>query len=69
MNQKIIKGCSVTMRLIDADALIDRLREVAGCDTCDNYSGLRCRACPWDVALTEVYDWADNHPIEDEGGK
>lgn len=56
------------MRLIDADALIDRLREVAGCDTCDRHIDSRCKApigyCPWDDAITEVDDWADNHPIE-----
>lgn len=57
------------MRLIDADALLERIKEVTGCSTCDNYNGLRCRACPWDDAITEVDDWADNHPIEDEGGK
>ena len=50
------------MRLIDADAVIEMMRVQAGCESCDTYNGVRCRACPWDDAISVVDDYADNHP-------
>lgn len=49
------------MRLIDADKLIDEIKKQAGCESCDNYHGIRCRACQWDDAMDTVDDFADNH--------
>lgn len=43
------------MRLIDADATIDDIKR-AYCAGCDNYGGLRCRACPTDDAMDMVDD-------------
>lgn len=42
------------MRLIDADALIERMREQAGCRACNSYDGVRCRACTWEDAMDLV---------------
>ena len=53
------------MRLIDADAVIEMMRVQAGCESCDTYNGVRCRACPWDDAISVVDDYADNHPAAD----
>lgn len=50
--------------LADVDALIARLREVAGCSTCDSYDGIRCRVCSWDDAIAEVEGWADSHSMD-----
>ena len=50
------------MRLIDADGLIKMIQEQAGCDKCDNYEGVKCRACQWDDMIATVEDYADNHP-------
>lgn len=43
-----------SMRLIDADALMERMREQAGCRDCNSYNGVRCRACTWDDAINLV---------------
>lgn len=51
------------VRLIDADALIAQLKTLVGCAECDNYNGVRCRACNWDDVISYVDDFADNHPI------
>lgn len=42
------------MRLIDADALMERMREQAGCRDCNSYAGVRCRACTWEDAINLV---------------
>lgn len=39
------------MRPIDADALEEMFKTQYGCETCDNYEGIRCRACHCDDAL------------------
>lgn len=49
------------MRLIDADKLIEVIKKQAGCESCDNYHGIRCKACQWDDAADIVDDFADNH--------
>lgn len=49
-----------SMRYINADKLIDQIKLQAGCAKCDSYGGIRCRACPWDDAITIVDDFADN---------
>ena len=49
------------MRRIDADKLIDEIKKQAGCESCDNYHGIRCKACQWDDAADTVDDYADNH--------
>ena len=39
-------------RLIDADALIERFRERAGCRGCNNWHGVKCeRVCNWGDAI------------------
>lgn len=40
-------------RLIDADALKRQIQE-AYCAECDDYNGIRCRACSIDDALFQV---------------
>ena len=52
------------MDLIDVDGIISVMKQQAGCATCDNYNGIRCRACQWDDAITSVYDYADYHTVE-----
>ena len=47
------------MRFIDADKLIEQIKLQAGCSECNNYGGVRCRACRWDDAITIVDDFAD----------
>lgn len=54
------------MRLIDADAVIKEIERQAGCAECDNYNGIRCRACSWDDARGLVDDYADNHPMPEQ---
>lgn len=54
------------MRIIDADKLMEEMRKQAGCDTCNNWGGIKCRSCPWDDAMTAVDDFADNKPFFDE---
>lgn len=39
------------MRPIDADALEEMFKAQYECETCDNYDGVRCRACHCDDAL------------------
>ena len=41
------------MRPIDADALIERIKD-RYCTECDNYNGVRCRACSADDAISMV---------------
>ena len=48
-------------RMIDADALIERMREQAGCRACNSYDGVRCRACTWEDAM----NLADEAPAID----
>ena len=52
------------MNLIDVDGIISVMKQQAGCATCDNYNGIRCRACQWDDAITSVYDYADYHTVD-----
>ena len=52
------------MKLIDADGIINVMKQQAGCATCDNYNGIICRACQWDDAITSIYDYADYHTVE-----
>ena len=52
------------MELIDVDGIISVMKQQAGCATCDNYNGIRCRACQWDDAITSVYDYADYHTVD-----
>lgn len=49
------------MRPIDADGLIEYLKKQAGCKDCQNYNGVRCRACIWDDAIDCVDDYADSN--------
>jgi len=49
------------MRRIDADKLIEEIKKQAGCESCDNYHGIRCKACQWEDAADIVDDFADNH--------
>jgi hypothetical protein len=51
-------------RIVDADALIEAIKEQARCSECENYNGVRCRACEWDDAIGIIDDFADNHPYE-----
>lgn len=37
--------------LISKDAVLERMKSMAGCATCDNYNYMRCRACIWDDAM------------------
>ena len=57
-------GKGKSMKLIDADGIINTIEQQAGCATCDNYNGIRCRACQWDDAITSIYDYADYHTID-----
>ena len=52
------------MKRIDVDGIISVMKQQAGCATCDNYNGIRCRACQWDDAITSVYDYADYHTVD-----
>ena len=54
------------MRLIDADKLINEIKKQAGCESCDNYHGISCKACQWDDAADTVDDFADNHALIDK---
>lgn len=47
------------MRFVDADKLIEQIKLQAGCAECNNYSGVRCRACQWDDAIAIVDGFAD----------
>ena len=43
------------MRLIDADAIVKRLKEWF-CKNCNNYNWVKCRACEMDDALSAIDD-------------
>lgn len=47
--------------LILRDRAIEYMKSMAGCDACNNYAGVRCRACSWDDAMTIV----DEQPAVD----
>lgn len=55
------------MRLIDADALIEQLKK-SRCTGCDNYNGVRCRACQYDDEMVDidsaptVFDFESSNP-------
>lgn len=40
--------------LISRAEILGRIKSMAGCATCDNYNGVRCRACIWDDAMNIV---------------
>ena len=42
-------------RLINADELIETIRD-AYCKECNNYGGVKCRACRWDDAMGMIED-------------
>lgn len=48
-------------KLIDAEALMERMREQAGCRDCNSYDGVLCRACAWEDAM----NLADEAPAID----
>lgn len=50
------------MRLIDADALTERMKSFLCAPTkCDNYGGIKCRACQFD----DAFNWIDSEPTAD----
>lgn len=51
------------MRPVDCDAVVNLLRDAAGCKTCNNYNRVKCRCCVWDDAITLVDEFGDNHPL------
>ena len=55
--------------LIDSDELLRRMRAAAGCDTCESYMGVRCRACDWDTAMDLVQTMAEEAEKEDDNGR
>lgn len=50
------------MRLIDADALMADM-EKRYCTSCDNYNGVRCKACWVDDAIGEIIDWVEENEV------
>jgi hypothetical protein len=40
--------------LISRSAAIEHMESMAGCAACNNYDGVRCRACIWDDAMNIV---------------
>ena len=40
--------------LISRAAVLECMKSMAGCATCDNYNYVRCRACSWDDAMNIV---------------
>lgn len=40
-------------RLIDADKLIEQIKKTY-CEGCDNYNGMRCKACPNDDEIKDI---------------
>ena len=54
---------------IDADELLMRMRKSAGCDYCQSYMGVRCRACAWDQAMDIVQTMAEDAEKEDDNGR
>lgn len=50
------------MRLIDADALTGRMKAfLCNPKRCDDYGGVRCRACNFD----DAFNWIDAEPTAD----
>ena len=47
-------------KYIDADALVERIKEVY-CKDCDNYNEIRCRACGTGDAIMQI----DGEPTSD----
>lgn len=41
------------MRPIDADKLIEKIKKTY-CERCDNYNGMRCKACPNDDEIRDI---------------
>ena len=41
------------MRPIDADKLIEQIKKIY-CEGCDNYNGMRCKACPNDDEIRDI---------------
>ena len=37
--------------LISRKDVTERMKGRAGCEKCENYGGVRCRACTWDDAM------------------
>ena len=37
--------------LISRKDVTERMKGRAGCEKCENYGGVRCRACTWDYAM------------------
>lgn len=60
--------------LISRAEILGRIKSMAGCATCDNYNGVRCRACIWGYAMNIVeeapavdaapVEWLKNHKME-----
>ena len=44
------------MRYIDADAAVEEAR-LAYCKDCNSYNGIKCRACPFDDAMSFIEDY------------
>ena len=44
---------------ISRAALLERMKSMAGCATCDNYNYVRCRACIWDDAMNIVEEMSE----------
>ena len=34
----------------------NRIKKLAGCDNCNHYNHVRCRACTWDDAMSIIED-------------
>lgn len=51
-------------KLIDVNGIINVMKQQAGCATCNNYNGIRCRACQYDDAITSIYDYSDYYTVE-----
>ena len=52
--------------LISRDAVLERMKSMAGCSTCDNYNYVRCRSCIWNDAMNIVEEMSevDAAPVE-----
>ena len=48
---------------IDGTALYEYVK--SRCKGCDNYNGLRCRACPTDDELSDIQDFIDSAEEKD----
>lgn len=40
--------------MISRAAAIEQMKSMAGCEACDNYNYVRCRACSWNDAMNIV---------------